>query len=271
MQSQDKMDRLQNQLRRFQNDLEGTQTTLLEKIKTLESVQVVQNSDLHQQLKQLTDQLNSERTTNTKLNQDLAKSLEVGLQLQLEIQNLKTRNQQIQNDERKFNQSLQDKIRSLNHDLELSRALREEVETELDKTHTKYASDLEAWNTERTTWQTKVTHLENEIQTLHLDMENMEGTFEGLQTSSEKQSEAFKHLTQIAENKIVELKIALDRKTAECRDYEGHLQQALTQNQLFKQENLGLKDHITKMNAYLQSSTSGAAGSEVRVGPNSPT
>lgn len=274
MQSQEKMDRLQTQIRRFQSDLQDTQVELREKIKSLESVQVVQSSDMHQQLRQLTEQLNNERGVNTKLNQDLARSLELGLQLQLEIQNLKTKAQQAQHEERKFSQTLQEKVRQLNHDLELSRALREETETELAKARGKFSQENEAWQKERTEWQEKLARSTNEreillkgtddlrltleqkqqeITGLSQEIENMETTFHELEESSLRQQEALRQLSEIAENKIVELKVALDRKTAECRDYEGHLQQALTQNQLLRQENANLKDHITKLSAYLQS------------------
>lgn len=280
MQSQEKMDRLQTQLRRFQSDLQDTQVELREKIKSLENVQVVQSSDMHQQLKQVTEQLNNERAVNTKLNQDLARSLELGLQLQLEIQNLKTRAQQSQNEERKFNQTLQEKIRQLGHDLELSRALREETETEFGKARGRYANDQDGWNKERADWQAKLDQAlgerkeadrqrellqatlstkEEEIRSLHQEIENMEGTFKELEEGSVRQHDALRQLSEVAENKIVELKVALDRKAAECRDYEGHLQQALTQNQLIRQENNNLKEHITKMNAYLQSPASAPA------------
>lgn len=294
MQGQEKMDRLQTQIRRFQSDLQDTQVELREKIKSLENVQVTQSSDLHQQLKQLTEQLNNERSVNTKLNQDLARSLELGLQLQLEIQNLKTRAQQVQNEERKFSQTLQEKVRQISHDLELSRALREETETEFGKARGRFTGEQEAWSKERTEWQAKVALAESEkaeaqrqrdslqvtlntkeeeIRSLHQEIENMEGTFHELEESSLRQQEALRQLSEVAEHKIVELKVALDRKAAECRDYEGHLQQALTQNQLTRQENVSLKDYIAKMNAYLQSPPSSPAlpVPAERVGSTTPS
>ena len=97
---------------------------------------------------------------------------------------------------------------------------------------------------------------DQEIEKLSAEVEKVSSSFNELEGSSLKQQEALKSLTQVAENKIVELKLAFDRKSNECRDYEGHLQQALTQNQLFKQENINLKDYISKINAYLQGSPS---------------
>ncbi|MBX3041960.1 MAG: hypothetical protein KF789_14735 [Bdellovibrionaceae bacterium] len=279
MPNQEKIDRIQTQIRKFQSDLEDTQFELRDKIKALENVQVVQQSDLHQQLKSLTEQLNNERSSNTKLNTDLAKSLELGLQLQLEIQNLKARAQQIQNEERKFSQTLQEKVRQLTHDLELSRALREELETERNKARSRFLTDQEGWQKQKEDIEKSLEQRvqekdellraneellqglkskDQEIEKLASEVEKMSTTFNELENAALKQQEALKNLTQVAENKIVELKLALDRKANECRDYEGHLQQALTQNQLMKQENASLKDYITKINAYLQASPSGS-------------
>lgn len=275
-QNQEKIDRLQSQIRRFQTELHGTQEELREKIKVLENVQVAHQGDLSQQLRQLTEQLNNERAINTKLNADLAKSLELGLQLQLEIQNLKARSQQVQHEERKFSQTLQEKIRQVSHDLELMKALREETETELNKARARFLNDQDAWNKERLEADGRLKGIlsekedllraneellsglknkDEEIASLSGELEKMSTAFGELEESSMQQTEVMKNLTGVAENKIVELKIALDRKTAECRDFEGHLQQAVTQNQLLRQENASLKDYIAKINVYLQASS----------------
>ncbi len=292
MPNQEKIDRIQTQIRKFQSDLEDTQFELRDKIKALENVQVVQQGDMHQQMKSLTEQLNNERASNTKLNTDLAKSLELGLQLQLEIQNLKARAQQIQNEERKFSQTLQEKVRQLTHDLELSRALREELETERNKARSRFLNDQESWQKQKEELEKSLQQRlqekdellraneelleslkskDQEIEKLAGEMEKMSGSFNELEASAIKQQEALKNLTQVAENKIVELKLALDRKANECRDYEGHLQQALTQNQLMKQENANLKDYITKINAYLQASPSGSTSAPSATSPSVST
>lgn len=288
VQNQEKIDRLQTQIRRFQTDLQDTQVEMREKIKILENVQVVHNGDLNHQLKSLTEQLNNERANNTKLNTDLAKSLELGLQLQLEIQNLKARSQQVQHEERKFSQTLQEKNRQITHDLELTRALREETETELNKARARFLSEQDAWDKERHEAENKLRATlsekedvlraneelmavlklkDEEIANLSSEMENLLTAFGELEESSVKQTHVMKNLTEVAENKIVELKIALDRKTAECRDFEGHLQQALTQNQLVRQENANLKDYIAKINVYLQGSSASPAGATAAAAP----
>jgi hypothetical protein len=52
----------------------------------------------------------------------------------------------------------------------------------------------------------------------------------------------------VAEKKIIELKIGLDKKIIECQDYQSNLQQALTHLNIVKQENSALKDYIDKLN-----------------------
>jgi regulator of replication initiation timing len=51
----------------------------------------------------------------------------------------------------------------------------------------------------------------------------------------------------VAEKKIVELKMGLDKKMAEAQDYYSHLQQALSQVSILRQENSALKDYISKL------------------------
>jgi chromosome segregation ATPase len=289
MPNQEKIDRLQTQIRRFQTDLEDTQQEMREKMKVLENVQVGHNSDLHNQLKQVTEQLNAERGANNKLNTDLAKSLELGLQLQLEIQNLKARTHQVQTEERKFSQTLQDKVRQVSHDLELSRALREELETELGKARARFMSEQETWAKDKAALEALIQSAKTEkseilqaneglvsdlkakdadIANLSEELEKMSVGLTDIEDCARKQQEAMKNLTEVAGNKIVELKMALDRKTAECKDYEGHLNQALTQTQLMKQENLNLKDYIAKMNVFLQSSPNPAASPATSTASN---
>lgn len=291
VQNQEKIDRMQSQIRRFQSDLQGTQEELREKIKSLENVQISHQSDLHQQFKTVTEQLNTERANNTKLNSDLAKSLELGLQLQLEIQSLKSRTQQVQHEERKHAQTLQEKLHKLNHDLELTRALREETETELNKARNKFQDEQKKLEEQKIELESQLTLAKGEIQEtiktcekldyqltqkneeinfLMEEVEKLSSSFTQIEESSTKHHEAFRNLSEVAENKIVELKLALDRKTAECRDFEGHLQQATTQNQLLKQENANLKDYIAKINVYLQSASNSSPAAGPVPTPSAP-
>jgi predicted nucleic acid-binding Zn-ribbon protein len=269
---QQTLERMQGQIRRFQDDLQGAQEELKDKIKNLENVQYQQN-DLGNQLKVLSDQLSQERATNTKLNSDLAKSLEMSLQLQLEIQGLKARQQQAQLEEKKFNQSLVDKIKALQNEVELHKALKEEVDGELGKAKQSFHASQEVWkeeknslkrqileaNEEKNTANQMVSEMSSQIEqknqeiaSLNDEIEKLSAAFEELHSSAGKQREVLKNLMETAESKIVEMKLALDRKSTESQDYYAHLQQSLTQCSLLKSENMNLREHIEKLNQFIQ-------------------
>lgn len=266
------LEKMQGQIRRFQHDLQGAQDELRDKIKNLENVQCHQG-DLGQQLRLLSEQLNTERNTNSKLNADLAKSLELSLHLQLEIQGLKARTQQSQAEEKKYSQSLMEKLKALQNEVELQKALKNETDLELDKAKASFLQQQDAWTEERKQLQARreqmglekdqITQLlaqmneqldlkNQHIKSLNDEIENISNSFEELEQSARQQNEVLKNLMATAESKIIEMKMALDRKTLECKDYYSHLQQSLTQASLLKSENLNLKDHIEKMNEYIQ-------------------
>lgn len=276
MTKQQTLEKMQGQIRRFQDDLQGVQEELRDKVKTIENVQYHQN-DLNEQLKNISEQLSQERTTNTKLNADLAKSLELSLQLQLEIQALKSRTQQAQQEDKKYAHSLLEKIKALQNEIELNKALKEEVDHELDKAKTSFHQQQENWLKEK---QELKKNLEEanadrhgtsqvlaqmnqqmeeknlEIANLNEEIEKISAAFEELHSSAQKQKEVLKNLMETAESKIVEMKVALDRKATECQDYYTHLQQSLTQCSLLKSENANLKEHIEKINQYIQAQAS---------------
>jgi predicted nucleic acid-binding Zn-ribbon protein len=253
---QQTLEKMQGQIRRFQNDLEGAHEELRDKIRNLETVQYSQN-DLNQQLKTLGEQLSQERTINTKLNTDLAKSLELSLQLQLEIQALKARSQQVQTEEKKYSQSLVESVKALQNEVELVKALKEEVEIELDKAMTTFHQQQDQWKVEKSalqeTWTKEKEALIEENKFLNDEIQKLSDAFEELEDTAQKQNEVLKSIMETAESKIVEMKMAFDRKAMECQDYYAHLQQSLTQASLLKQENANLKEHIEKINQYIQS------------------
>jgi hypothetical protein len=80
----------------------------------------------------------------------------------------------------------------------------------------------------------------------------MSQSLNDIELASNNQGEAMKNLMTVAENKIVELKLAFDKKAIESQDYYQHLQQAMTQQNILKQENQNLKEYINKMNLYIQ-------------------
>lgn len=269
---QPKYEQMQVQMKKFHSDLKGSQEELREKIKTLENVSYGP-ATMDAQMQLLADQLSAERGSNAKLSSDLAKSLELSLQLQLEIQGLKARAMQMQSEEKKYSQALFDKTRVLQRDLDLNQALKEENATELAKARSAFAR-------EQALWEEKQEQLENEIQSLkaakleleqtaevmtetiaqrddkisslNQEIEKISTAFSEVEASAVQQNEVLKNLMEVAEGKIIEMKMALDKKSLEAQDYYSHLQQALTQSGISKQENTALKEYVSKLNYYHQ-------------------
>jgi len=84
----------------------------------------------------------------------------------------------------------------------------------------------------------------------------------GFEEHANMQSESMRQLTSTAERKLVELKLALDKKIIESNDYYSHLQQALTQIQILRQENTALKDYIQKLTQLHQGQNANAQPSQ---------
>lgn len=269
---QPKYELMQVQMKKFHSELQGSQEVLLEKIKTLENVSYGPET-LDSQLKQLADQLSAERANNTKLSTDLAKSLELSLQLQLEIQGLKARALQMQSEEKKYSQALFEKNKTLQRDLDLSHALKEEIAMELAKAKHAFAKEQGLWEEQRDLFESDIQSLKSQkldleqnlenaqniiaerdgtIQSLNEEIEKISSSFSDVENSAHKQSEVLKNLMTVAESKIIEMKLALDKKALEAQDYYSHLQQALTHLGVLKQENAALKEYVAKLNYYHQ-------------------
>jgi hypothetical protein len=235
MSQNEKIDRLQIQIKKFHSDLLEAQVELKHKVKSIENLQHNDKNDQLAHAKNLADQLEKERALSNQLNTDLSKSLALGLQLQIEMQTFK------KNYQSQFDAEVA-KSAQLAKDLALTKALKDEAENELHKSRVAIQAAQDAHD------KTKNLH-ESEVAVLNEKIENTSQFLEQLEKTTEQQYAAIQSLTAIAEKKIIELKMQLDRKEAECRDFESHLQHALTQNQMIKQENLSLKDYISKMNA----------------------
>ncbi len=269
---QQKLERMQGQLKRFQTDMQGTNEELLEKIKSLENVNFSQN-EITGQLRQITEQLNHERMMNSKLSADLAKSLELCLQLQLEIQGLKARAMAIQTEEKKFSNSLIDKNRSLQRDLELTQVLKDEITMEMAKAKAAMQREQNSWaekeqqllgtidglNKEKSEMLFSIEELngmidekDHQIMTLSQEFEKMSSSLNEVENSAVQQGDVLKNLMTVAESKIIEMKLALDKKHSEAADYYSHLQKALAQVGVLNQENITLKDYVAKLNYYHQ-------------------
>lgn len=263
-----KIEKMQTQIKKFHSDLLDTQDEFRNKIKSLENLQV-SKSEYNNQLKLITDQLQAERAMNNKLNADLVKSNEITLHLQLEMQGLKTRAQQIQNEERKYNIQLQEKIKNTQKDFELNEALKEDISLELAKTKNQYQLDKNEWLSEKETINSTVQELNQkmldkdvQIHALNEQIEDLQSALNEIEEASQKQNENVKNLMTVAENKIVELKMGYDKKHIESQDYYNHLQQGLTQINLLKQENSNLKDYVSKVNQFLQQQQQQAQNSQ---------
>lgn len=272
----ERLEKMQQHLRISQEELKATQAELQEKIKTMDSMSFHQN-DMSQEMKKLSEQLEQERMNNSKLSTDLAKSLELNLKLQFDLEEIRSKANNIVQEERKLNQFLTDKHRNLTNELELSQALQNETRLELSKAKDKFQSENEAWSKLKATLEAQIRNAESQIDDRNLQIDEAKMQISGQQTELDRlnetlkeyeghafqQNEVMKNLSAVAEKKMIELKLALDKKTIESHDYYSHLQQALTQIQVLRQENAALKDYIAKLTALHQAHQTRV--SEVRV------
>ncbi|MCX7977930.1 MAG: hypothetical protein N2578_02900 [Bdellovibrionaceae bacterium] len=268
---QEKIEKMQNQIREFQQSLGAIEEQLKEKIQSFDRFQIEKNS-LNDQIERMSQQLQKERDNNTRISADLAKSLELNLQLQLELQASKAKAAQLHNEEKLLNQSLQEKIKALQNELEMQRAINEDTQTQANKARVAFENRIQQIEIEKNQLRKTIEELnaqtselkrqiesqsqllsekDNEISSLNVDLEKLAQALEQMQAGANQQTEALRNLMTVAEAKISELKTAFDKKTLECNDYYSHLQQALTQVSLLKNENASLKEYIAKVNNYL--------------------
>lgn len=221
------LDKMQNQLKNFQIELVSNHEDMKHKIETLEKM-TTSNSDLTLRVKELTDLLNQERAHNSKLSTDLARSLDLSLKLQLEIQEIKTKTIQAQMDDRK--QYLENY---------------ESIQFDFQKEKGRLLDMNQGLSNELKQKQENIAFLEGKINELETSMAEVEGT-------SQEQAETIKHLMSVAENKIVELKLEGDRIQSELDNVRGQFQQSSTQTEILRKENTALKEYINKMTAFQQ-------------------
>jgi SMC interacting uncharacterized protein involved in chromosome segregation len=256
---------MQTHLRRSQEELKASHQEIQDKIKSLDTLNFA-NNDLNREVKRLSEQLDQERMNSSKLSTDLAKSLELNLRLQFEIEEVRSKASQHLVEEKKHNAFLQDKVKNLNHELDLAQALANETRLELAKAKEKFQLESQTWQNEKRSLQTeiedRVAELGEKKEQIHSLREDIDVKTMDLQKSAEalsqydqhtlQQHETMKTLSEVAEKKMIELKLALDKKTIESQDYYSHLQQAMTQIHVLRQENAALKDYIAKFTALHQ-------------------
>ncbi|MFN7729497.1 MAG: hypothetical protein ACK5P7_10110 [Bdellovibrio sp.] len=256
----ERLEKMQHNLRISQEELKATQSELQARIKSMDSMSFMQ-SDMNQEIKKMADQLEQERMSNSKISTDLAKSLELNLKLQFDLEEIRTKANNMVVEERKMNQFLTEKNRAITNELDLAQALQNETRLELGKAKDRFQLENEQWNQQRRVLESRIKDLETLNDERSLQMEEKElslkshgdeigrlneilGQFEN---HAVQQNDVLKNLSSVAEKKLIELKLALDKKTIECHDYYNHLQQGLTQIQVLRQENAALKDYITKL------------------------
>jgi len=261
----DRFEKMQTQLKRSQDELRQAQAEIQERIRSMDSMNFT-TDDLTREIRRISEQLDQERMNNSKLSTDLAKSLELNLKLQFEIEEVRSKAAQVLNEEKKHNQFLQDKIKNVSHELDLSQALCNETRLEFAKAKEKFHQENQTWANEKRQLNEQlaeqISEIEQKNQSFEALKKDLETKSSELAQLSEnllefeeqafQQNEVMKKLTQVAEKKMIELKLALDKKTIESQDYYSHLQQAMTQVNVLRQENAALKDYIAKLTALHQ-------------------
>lgn len=293
----ERFEKLQAQLKRSQEDWKQAQTNLHERMQNFEQFSNSQN-ELGQEISRLSKLLEQERANNSRTSGDLAKALELNLKLQFDIEEVRTKAGQLVAEERKHNQFLVEKNRTLAAELELSQAMNQEVRLEFGKAREKFLQDQNNWTEEKNSLQAQLKTQSEEFEAANMRIDEVEDlsrrqvtdivqktdelyrqseeiralteTLRGFEEHAAMQNESMRQLTSTAERKLVELKLALDKKIIESNDYYGHLQQALTQVNILKQENAALKEYIQKLSqlhqpnaAFGPSSNNGSSASAV--------
>lgn len=263
--SQQRLESMQNQIKRSQEELKAAQFEIEEKIRSLDNLSFA-SSDLTREVKRVSEQLEQERMNNSKLSTDLAKSLELNLKLQFEIEEVRSKAALSFGEERKLNQLLTEKNKNVSHELDLSQALCNETRLELAKAKDKFQQESTSFQQEKRNLETLIADqnqaldekkayieaLQGDMAAKSEEIQQLSGSLQEFENHTLHQHEMMKNLSNVAEKKMIELKLALDKRTIESQDYYSHLQQAMTQINVLRQENAALKDYISKLTALHQ-------------------
>jgi chromosome segregation ATPase len=247
---------MQANLQKSQEELKTAQSEIQEKIKSLDH-HTIEQSDIGKEMKRLSDQVEQERMASSKLSTDLAKSLELNLKLQFEIEEVRSKMSQALNEEKKHNQYLADKNKGLTHELDLAEAHASDSKMELSKAKdriSKLQNEVQEHLNAVNQRDQFLEQMKNDLETRFEEIQNLTKSLEAFEAHSRAQAEVLKNLSTAAENKMVELKMALDKKNIECQDYYSHLQQSMSQVAVLRQENSALKDYISKISSLQQQS-----------------
>jgi len=250
-------------LQKFQDQLRQTQSLMLETLKPQASKDYLQVT-LQNELEKIMEQLANERSQNSKLSADLSRSLELNLKLQFEVEEIRLKANQRLKEEQALCSSLQEKLKKSDHELELANAVNNDLRVELSRARDSYQAELDKRTKEKQNLLDQINSLteqlgqaerskkllEQAIEDLRKDKQYLAGSLEEYKKHAEEQNQVLNTMSELAQAKMLEVQAALHKKSAECRDYQSHLQQALAQIDILKQENQTLKEYFNKLSQH---------------------
>lgn len=250
-------------LQKFQDQLRQTQSLMLETLKPQSSKDYLQVT-LQNELEKIMEQLANERAQNSKLSADLSRSLELNLKLQFEVEEIRLKANQRLKEEQALSNSLQEKLKKSDHELELAHAVNSDLRVELSRAHDSYQAELDKRAKEAQGLLDQINTLteqlgqserskkllEQAIEDLRRDKQYLSNSLEEYKKHAEEQNKVLNTMSELAQAKMLEVQAALHKKSAECKDYQSHLQQALAQIEILKQENQTLKEYFAKLSQH---------------------
>jgi hypothetical protein len=250
-------------LQKFQDQLRQTQSLMLETLKPQSSKDYLQVT-LQNELEKFMEQLANERAQNSKLSADLSRSLELNLKLQFEVEEIRLKANQRLKEEQALSNSLQEKLKKSDHELELAHAVNSDLRVELSRAHDSYQAELDKRAKEAQGLLDQINTLteqleqsgrskkllEQAIEDLRRDKQYLSNSLEEYKKHAEEQNKVLNTMSELAQAKMLEVQAALHKKSAECKDYQSHLQQALAQIEILKQENQTLKEYFAKLSQH---------------------
>jgi hypothetical protein len=186
--------------------------------------------DLNQEKTELATQLAQEKTANTELNQQFEEHLEIYYRMSQQNNEFNILAQDLRNQITEKDQTIS------------------KIELEILDTQTALKQKTHEWTTIRDEVNAEKIELINQLKIKDDEIDQISTSLLDFEKQHLQQNEVLKNLMEVAEKKIIELKIGLDKKIIECQDYQSNLQQALTHLNIVKQENTALKDYIDKLN-----------------------
>ena len=238
----ERLETMQVHLRRSQEELKTAQREIQDKIDSLNTLNF-SNNDLSQELKRVSEQLEQERATNSRMSTDLAKALEMNLRLQFEIEEARSKSSHTIN-------SLQEKVKTLTHEMELADALATENKIEQSKAKDKFqdlSGEVLSLKQQLAEKNKTIEDMQADLDARSIEAKALTESLDQYDAHTLKQEEMIRGLSDVAEKKLIELKLALDKKTSETVNYHSHLQQTMTQVHVLRQENAALKDYVSKV------------------------